>query len=836
MGINGVGSYYAQNYATQNRSRLIGRNWSGSNDEAIGNATSLSESSNNGKKIGVTTVGNKGYIAMYADSSTEQEPVVKVGDYEVRVKEVDPHNATKMEMFALMSYLDDQGLTDNQGMKSFNKMTAYSAQAEYNGYCSGISDENAAWTEERDWIAILGNAKESFYKNPQNYEQGLECEKIIDNLRKYSDGAFNSDVNIADIPKVAKQIDITSGDEGIARLEHGIKKIVTAVNPEDGKEYLTYFTKDTIVCKSTEENGETVWTMKLTEEQSELVNKYFENFEANHGEETKWYSGDDMGMVSSKGFWQGFFAGAETVDETQDISDEDYMELIRKQIEEMQEKIDNDEVNESFQIGGQTFTVEEWDEFLKKFDSIQDAMEALMKERHAQMEKKEQITGEMLTSESTRCIYPTDDANGEDVLHITWYTEEGIFCRKAGQTEGYEWCIPFENKEQYNKVMEFISQIPQDCDWRFASQEGFWKDFLDDEIDMGSFIDSIKNTNKKVASKEYSAEEIQEAIDREVQSNQHKKKSLYEMLINTCPEGTNATFRFAGESKIYSFYEYIEELQIRSGEISVDSTSSISNTRRTEIKVSNFKEYETANYKFVPEPTIGKGGMRILKNGQSVAVFSVDNLKIRVDEQTGTRVLISEIGGYNGIWYDAISVDAELENGLAEAIGVDDIPEVALEGYYIGTHAGTGIQYVMKPGEEGRGGKILFKSEADVARYNALAEEYYTRYPNLIESQEEGRIWATFEILGMAERTASGIVSVHPDNISYHDNSDYKNNWSIMLNDETWELLYEWLEENRNRMEEMNKFSSWRDILDEIGGSYERIWSDEELDQGYLNN
>ena len=73
-------------------------------------------------------------------------------------------------------------------------------------------------------------------------------------------------------------------------------------------------------------------------------------------------------------------------------------------------------------------------------------------------------------------------------------------------------------------------------------------------------------------------------------------------------------------------------------------------------------------------------------------------------------------------------------------------------------------------------------------KYNALAEEYYTRYPNLIESQEEGRIWASFEILGMAERTASGIVSVHPDNISYSDNSDYKNNWSIMLNDETWEL------------------------------------------------
>ena len=716
MGINGVGAYYAQNYATQNRSRAIGHNVSGLGGESIGNATSLSESSNNGKKIGVTTVGDKGYIAMYADSSTEQEPVVKVGDYEVRVKEVDPHNATKMEMFALMSYLDDQGLTNNQGMKSFNKMTAYAAQAEYNGYCSGLSNENAAWTEKRDWIGILGNAKESFYNIPQTYEQGLECEKIIDNLKKYTGSFLNSN--------------------------------------------------------------------------------------------------------------------------------SDYLSQIHKKIEEMQEKLDNDEVNESFQIGGHTFTVEEWDEFLKKFDSIQDAMEALMKERHAKMEEQQTnteevidaTTTEMIVSESTSCTYPIGSSNGEDVLHITWYTEEGIFCRKAGQTEGYEWSIPFENKEQYNKVMEFIGLLPKDSDWRFASQEGFWKDFLDDEIDMSSFIDSIKNTNKKIASKEYSAEEIQEAIDREIQSNQHKKKSLYEMLINTCPEGTNATFRFVGESKIYSFYEFIEEFQRRSDEIFVDSTSAISNTRRTEIKVSNFKEHETANYKFVPEPTIGKGGMRILKNGQSVAVFSVDNLKIRVDEKTGTRVLISEISGIGNSWYDALPVDAELENGLAEAIGVDDIPEVALDGYYIGTHAGTGIQYVMRPGDEGRGGKVLLKDAADVAKYNALAEEYFNRYPNLVTSPEYGRIYASFEICGMMERTPTGFVRIGFDNISYNDNLDYKKNWSAKITGETWDLLWKWLEENRSHMEDVGEFSTWGDIIDELGGSYERVWSDEELLQGYLNN
>ena len=753
MGINGVGSSYAQNYGVQNRNRSVGRNSSVSNDETIGNATSLSESSDNGKRIGITTVGNVGYIATYADSSTEQDPIVKVGDYEVRINDVDPNNATKMEMFALMSYMDDKGLINNQGMKSFNKMTAYSAQAEYNGYCSGISDENAAWTVERDWIGILGSAKETFFSNSQTYEQGLECQKLIGNLEKWNKVRSYSDTDAIDnIKNIAQMIPVESGEEGVARLEHGIEKIVRTVNPEDGKEYVTYFTKQSICCKWMEGDNEVSWTMDITEEQYALIDKYFDGYNSGNEEEQLWYSGDEFSMVSSKEYWHGFFEGAE-------VSDENYMEAIREQIEEIQEKIENGEINETFQIGGQSFTVEEWNEFLEKFDSIQEVLEALMKESHAQKEESDTdgTIAEMLSSESTSCTYPASGANGEDVRYITWYTEEGIFCRKAGQTEGYEWSIPFESKEQYDKVMEFIGQISEDEDLRFTANENFWKDFLKEGVD----VESLK---EKYTTKEVSKE------------------------------------------------------------------------RRTEIKVSNFKEHETPNYQFIPEPNIGSGGMRILKNGQSVAVFSVDDLKIRVDEKTGTRVLISEIPGFGNSWYDAIPVDAELENGLAEAIGVDEIPEVPLEGYYIGTHAGTGIQYVMRPGDEGRGGKVLLRNAADEARYNALAEEYYNRYPNLINSQEEGRIWASFEIIGMAERTDTGIVRIGYDGVSYNDNSDYKKNWSILFTEATWELLNEWLKDNRERMTEWDKFGSWGDVFDKIGGSYERIWSDEELKQGYLNN
>ena len=546
MGINGVGSFYAQNYDVSNRGRSTRGKTSVDDFSCMGSATSLSESSDNGKRIGITTVGNRGYIAMYADSSTEQYPIVKVGDYEVRVKDVNPSNATKMEMFALMSYMDDKGLTNNTGMKSFNKMTAYSSQAEYNGYCSGISDENAAWTVERDWIGILGSAKNTFFGNPQTYKQGLECERTIDNLKMWSEASYAS--------------------------------------------------------KAERENS-------------------------------------------------------------------DCQKIFSERKSEIYEKLKNGDTEESFQIGGSTFTEKEWDKLLSEVDDITEEMREAMREEH-------------------------------------------------------------EN--------------------RFA-----------------------------------------EAMD---------EKSV------------NRT----------------ENVDI------TDAISKLFDTGNSEIKVSNFKEHETPNYKFVPEPEIG--GMRILVNGQSAGVFSVDDLKIRVDEQTGARVLISEIGGYGGAWYDAIPVDAELENGLAEAIGVEDIPEVELEGYYIGTHAGTGIQYVMRPGDEGRGGKVLLRDAADVAKYNALAEEYYNRYPNLVTSQESSRIYASFEISGMMERTETGFVRIGYDNISYNDNFDYKKNWSAKLTGDTWEMLWKWLEENRRRMEKMGEFSTWGNIIDELGGSYERVWSDEELKQGYLNN
>lgn len=191
MGINGVDSYCTQDYIVQNQEK--GNDSLTTEFELKGNTATSQENAGNKKPLGLTTVGNQGYVATYADSSTAQDPVIKVGDCEIHVNDVDPRNATKMEMFALMSYMEDKGLIQNRGMKSFNKMTAYASQAEYNGYCNGIYDENAAWTTKRDWTGILENAKGSFMCNSQTYKQGLECENIIDNLKKWSETSYASD-------------------------------------------------------------------------------------------------------------------------------------------------------------------------------------------------------------------------------------------------------------------------------------------------------------------------------------------------------------------------------------------------------------------------------------------------------------------------------------------------------------------------------------------------------------------------------------------------------------------------------------------------------------------
>ena len=153
----------------------------------MGSATREATGNGDGKNIGVMAIGNQAYLAQYSENSTLANPIVKVGDYEISVNDVDPENATEFEMFALMSHLDKTGQSRNEGMSSFSKMRTYSQQAERNGFCSGIAGASEAWNSKRDWTKIIENAKKTYSQSlvPEIYALTKKCVSLLDVMQTW---------------------------------------------------------------------------------------------------------------------------------------------------------------------------------------------------------------------------------------------------------------------------------------------------------------------------------------------------------------------------------------------------------------------------------------------------------------------------------------------------------------------------------------------------------------------------------------------------------------------------------------------------------------------------
>lgn len=161
---------------------------------SISSAASISESKAVGDPIGMTMMrfGNTnqhyGMVASYSAESTSENPIILVSSnyggknvtYEVNINEVNPRNASQLEMFALSSYMDDQGMTDGGSFGTYSKVKYYGLNASENGYNINIDDV----MEKTDWIGMLKEMMSLYFDNSQTYAQGLDCKKILDVLEK----------------------------------------------------------------------------------------------------------------------------------------------------------------------------------------------------------------------------------------------------------------------------------------------------------------------------------------------------------------------------------------------------------------------------------------------------------------------------------------------------------------------------------------------------------------------------------------------------------------------------------------------------------------------------
>jgi hypothetical protein len=85
--------------------------------------------------------------AKYAECSTQDNPVIyvetnyggKTVSYNVNINEVDPNNASRLEMFALCSYADDVGIGDDSTFGTYKTLCSYMEMANHNGFVFQVS-------------------------------------------------------------------------------------------------------------------------------------------------------------------------------------------------------------------------------------------------------------------------------------------------------------------------------------------------------------------------------------------------------------------------------------------------------------------------------------------------------------------------------------------------------------------------------------------------------------------------------------------------------------------------------------------------------------------------
>lgn len=160
--------------------------------QGVSSAAEFTEEENDGDVIGLTMIPYEydgityGMSARYAKESTEENPVVQVisnyggkeVSYKVAINEVNPEDASELEMFALLSYADDKGLSDGGTYGSYQRMKVYAMNAEQNGYILPLSGYHSFLTEKRNWTDIIGKMGYG-YEAAGVYEQSQNCKKLL---------------------------------------------------------------------------------------------------------------------------------------------------------------------------------------------------------------------------------------------------------------------------------------------------------------------------------------------------------------------------------------------------------------------------------------------------------------------------------------------------------------------------------------------------------------------------------------------------------------------------------------------------------------------------------
>ncbi len=104
-----------------------------------------------------------GMTAKYAEDYSEDNPVIKVNvtkpngkeEYLININEVNPRNASEIEMFALCSYADAKGIGTGGTFGSWQTLNYYRDNASHNGYFELSNGTDSFQNVKQDWMKMV---------------------------------------------------------------------------------------------------------------------------------------------------------------------------------------------------------------------------------------------------------------------------------------------------------------------------------------------------------------------------------------------------------------------------------------------------------------------------------------------------------------------------------------------------------------------------------------------------------------------------------------------------------------------------------------------------------
>ncbi len=127
-----------------------------------------------------------GMCAMYAEDYSEENPVIKVNvtrqgkteEYLININEVNPRNASEIEMFALCNYADAKGMGTGGTFGSWQTLNYYRDNASHNGYFELTNRTDSFKSVKQDWMAMVQTMMKD-YMEAGLYKQSLDGNRLL---------------------------------------------------------------------------------------------------------------------------------------------------------------------------------------------------------------------------------------------------------------------------------------------------------------------------------------------------------------------------------------------------------------------------------------------------------------------------------------------------------------------------------------------------------------------------------------------------------------------------------------------------------------------------------